>query len=53
LSARATPSALEPLASVATPGIPAFACTPDRFPEVMAVAIQRTDLRDFVAKTAE
>lgn len=32
-------------------GIPAFACTPDRFPDLMAAAIQRADLRDFKATT--
>jgi Mg-chelatase subunit ChlD len=36
-------------AQLATLGVPAFACTPDRFPELMAAAIQRADLRDFVA----
>jgi Mg-chelatase subunit ChlD len=36
-------------AQLATLGIPAFACTPDRFPELMAAAIQRADLRDFAA----
>jgi Mg-chelatase subunit ChlD len=36
-------------AQLATIGVPAFACTPDRFPELMAAAIQRRDLRDFVA----
>jgi hypothetical protein len=25
-------------------GVPAFACTPDKFPELMAAAIQRQDL---------
>jgi Mg-chelatase subunit ChlD len=36
-------------AQLATLGVPAFACTPDRFPELMAAAIQRADLRDFAA----
>jgi Mg-chelatase subunit ChlD len=36
-------------AQLATLGVPAFACTPDRFPQLMAAAIQRADLRDFVA----
>lgn len=40
-------------AQLATLGIPAFACTPARFPELMAAAIQRMDLRDFVAKIEE
>ncbi len=38
-------------AQLATIGVPAFACTPDRFPELMAAAIQRGDLRDFAART--
>jgi Mg-chelatase subunit ChlD len=29
-------------------GVPAFACTPDKFPELMAAAIERRDLREFV-----
>ena len=37
-------------AQLATLGVPAFACTPDRFPELMAAAIQRADLRDFAAR---
>lgn len=36
-------------AQLAAIGVPAFACTPDRFPELMAAAIQRCDLRDFAA----
>lgn len=35
-------------AQLATLGVPAFACTPDKFPELMAAAIQRRDLREFV-----
>jgi hypothetical protein len=31
-------------ASLASFGIPAFACTPDRFPDLMAAAIERRDL---------
>jgi Mg-chelatase subunit ChlD len=38
-------------AQLATLGVPAFACTPDRFPELMAAAIQRADLRDFAASS--
>jgi Mg-chelatase subunit ChlD len=34
-------------AQLATLGVPAFACTPDKFPELMAAAIQRRDLREF------
>jgi Mg-chelatase subunit ChlD len=29
-------------------GVPAFACTPDKFPALMAAAIERRDLREFV-----
>lgn len=39
-------------AQLATLAVPAFACTPDRFPELMAAAIQRDDLRDFAARTS-
>jgi hypothetical protein len=34
---------------LATLGVPAFACTPDKFPELMAAAIGRTDMRDWLA----
>jgi Mg-chelatase subunit ChlD len=34
-------------AALAGLGIPAFACTPDRFPELMAAAIERRDLTNF------
>lgn len=37
-------------AHFATLGIPAFACTPDRFPELMAAAIQKQDLGLWAAK---
>jgi Mg-chelatase subunit ChlD len=37
-------------AQLATLGIPAFACSPDRFPDLMAAAIQGGDLRDFLAR---
>ena len=30
--------------------IPAFACTPDHFPELMAAAIQRQDIRQWMAR---
>lgn len=33
---------------LATLGVPAFACTPDKFPSLMAAAIERRDLREFV-----
>lgn len=36
-------------AAFAALGIPAFACTPDRFPDLMAAAIQRQDLQRWVA----
>jgi Mg-chelatase subunit ChlD len=35
-------------AALAHLGVPAFACTPDAFPDLMAAAIQRHDLRGFV-----
>mgnify|MGYP001168469317 CR=1 FL=1 len=35
-------------AALAASGVPTFACTPDRFPDLMAAAIERRDLRDFV-----
>ena len=35
-------------AQLATLGVPAFACTPDKFPDLMAAAIQRRDLREIV-----
>lgn len=31
-------------------GAPSFACTPDLFPDLMAAAIQRRDLRDWAAR---
>jgi Mg-chelatase subunit ChlD len=51
LSDEGAPSFNAPLAAeLATLGVPAFACTPDQFPQLMAAAIQRQDLRDWVAK---
>lgn len=51
LSDEGAPHFNAPLAaSLATLGVPAFACTPDQFPQVMAAAIQQRDLRDWVAK---
>jgi Mg-chelatase subunit ChlD len=35
-------------AALATLGVPAFACTPDAFPDLMAAAIQRQDLHPIV-----
>ena len=29
-------------------GVPTFACTPDRFPDLMAAAIKKADLTGFV-----
>ena len=37
-------------AAFAALGIPAFACTPDLFPELMAAAIQRQDITRWVAQ---
>jgi hypothetical protein len=51
LSDEGAPHFNAPLAAqLATLGVPAFACTPDRFPELMAAAIQRRDLREWVAR---
>lgn len=36
-------------AALAEMGIPAFACTPDLFPDLMAAAIQRQDIREWAA----
>ncbi|SNT66132.1 VWA domain containing CoxE-like protein [Asanoa hainanensis] len=37
-------------AALGSLGVPAFACTPDMFPELMAAAIQRHDLRAFAER---
>jgi Mg-chelatase subunit ChlD len=37
-------------AALASLGVPAFACTPDAFPDLMAAAIERRDLRAFAAQ---
>jgi Mg-chelatase subunit ChlD len=51
LSDEGAPSYNAPLAAqLATLGIPAFACTPDKFPDLMAAALQHGDLRDWVAR---
>jgi Mg-chelatase subunit ChlD len=44
----------ENAAALAALGVPAFACTPDVFPELMAAAIERRELRaaDFTGPTA-
>ena len=50
LSDEGAPHFNAPLAAeLSTLGMPAFACTPASFPELMAAAIQRSDLRDWVA----
>ncbi|GAA3796464.1 VWA domain-containing protein [Amycolatopsis tucumanensis] len=36
-------------AALAALGIPAFACTPDRFPDLMAAAVQRQDVATWAA----
>jgi len=36
-------------AQVAALGIPAFACTPDQFPELMATALRREDIHRWAA----
>jgi VWA domain containing CoxE-like protein len=40
----------ENAAALAALGVPAFACTPDVFPELMAAAIERRDLRPVVER---
>ncbi|MGH3656169.1 MAG: VWA domain-containing protein [Micromonosporaceae bacterium] len=40
-------------AALAELGVPAFACTPDVFPDLMATAIQRGDLRSFVERATQ
>ena len=37
-------------AALAALGVPAFACTPDAFPDLMAAAIQRHDLRGVIER---
>jgi Mg-chelatase subunit ChlD len=54
LSDEGAPAYNAPLAAqLATLGVPAFACTPDKFPELMGAAIQRADLRDWVATNTQ
>jgi Mg-chelatase subunit ChlD len=43
----------ENAAALAALGVPAFACTPDAFPELMAAAIERRDLTPVVEKLAQ
>jgi Mg-chelatase subunit ChlD len=40
-------------AALAALGVPAFACTPDLFPELMAAAIERRDIRQLVERGAD
>jgi Mg-chelatase subunit ChlD len=40
----------ENAAALAALGVPAFACTPDAFPDLMAAAIERRDIKGFVEK---
>ncbi|WP_436527535.1 VWA domain-containing protein [Actinoplanes sp. HUAS TT8] len=42
----------ENAAALAALGVPAFACTPDAFPELMAAAIERRDLQAFAERFA-
>jgi hypothetical protein len=37
-------------ATLAGFGVPAFACTPDRFPELVAAALQRRDVAQWAAE---
>jgi Mg-chelatase subunit ChlD len=43
----------ENAAALAALGVPAFACTPDAFPELMAAAIERRDLLAFAERFAD
>ncbi|HEY5821661.1 MAG TPA: VWA domain-containing protein [Propionibacteriaceae bacterium] len=38
-------------AALAALGVPAFACTPDRFPDLLAVALGRGDIQQWVSTT--
>ena len=40
----------ENAAALAALGVPAFACTPDAFPELLAVALRRGDVGDWVSR---
>ena len=42
----------EHAAALAALGVPAFACTPDPFPDLLAVAIGRGDIAQWAATTA-
>jgi Mg-chelatase subunit ChlD len=39
--------------ALAAMGVPAFACTPDAFPELMAAAVERRDLREWAERTLQ
>nr|WP_243717769.1 VWA domain-containing protein [Actinomadura sp. KC345] len=43
----------ENAAALAAMGVPAFACTPDAFPDLMAAAIERRDLKEWSERNAE
>ncbi|MFC4064692.1 VWA domain-containing protein [Actinoplanes subglobosus] len=43
----------ENAAALAELGVPAFACTPDAFPDLMAAAIERRDLRAFAGRRTD
>jgi hypothetical protein len=38
-------------AALAGLGVPAFACTPDSFPDLMAAAIERRDIAEWAERT--
>jgi hypothetical protein len=38
-------------AALAALGVPAFACTPDQFPDLLAVALSRGDIGQWVSRT--
>ncbi len=40
-------------AALAALGVPAFACTPDAFPDLMAAAVERRDLAEWAGRHAE
>jgi hypothetical protein len=42
----------EHAAALAALGVPAFACTPDQFPELLAVAISKGDIARWAATVA-
>jgi hypothetical protein len=41
----------EHAAALADLGVPVFACTPDLFPDLLAVALSRGDVGQWVSKT--